>query len=87
MSENMYDKELEQEKESIKQEIREKMAANYQHDPAGNKTHAVLTNDDYELLLELCARGGVASGLLEAFMRMQEEAMEQQSVESTILKP
>jgi hypothetical protein len=46
-----------------------------------------LTNDDYELLLELCARGGVASGLLEAFMRMQEEAMEQQSVESTILKP
>jgi hypothetical protein len=65
--------ELEQEKEHIKEQIRIKMAARFQYDSAGNKTNAVLSLHDYDYLLELCARGGVASGLLETLLRMQEE--------------
>ncbi len=65
--------ELEQQKEDIKRELREKIPTRFQYDNAGNKTNAVLSMGDYEFLLELCARGGIASGLLEAFLRMQEE--------------
>lgn len=65
--------ELEQQKEEIKNELRTKIPTRYQYDNAGNKTNAVLSIVDYEYLLELCARGGVASGLLEAFLRIQEQ--------------